>query len=168
MTARSEATVFRILVLFVTIPLVELVLLIEIGQRIGALATVALIVATGILGASLARYQGLEALTRLRAESAAGQIPTAPLLDGVLILLAGAVLLTPGVLTDAAGFLCLIPACRRWLRRAILRRLERAMRDGRMGVTVNVGAADRPFGRRPMKNVTPRHPNDRVSGHDKS
>ena len=62
----------------------------------------------------------------------------------------------PRVLTDLTGFVCLVPACLRWLRGAILRRLERAVRSGRMGVTVNVGAAEGPFGRRPMKNVTPR------------
>ena len=105
----------RLLFLFVLIPAVELVLLIKIGAAIGALETIALIVITGTVGATLARAQGLSVLHRVQAETAAGRVPTASLLDGVIILVAGALLITPGVLTDIVGFLCLIP----WTRLAI-------------------------------------------------
>ena len=138
-----------------------MLLLIEIGERIGALATVGLVVGTGILGASVARHQGLSTLARLRADSAAGRLPTESIVEGVLILVAAAVLLTPGVLTDVAGFLCLIPACRRWIRRALLRRLGRAVRAGQVGMAVGFGGALDPLGHPPMKNVTPQRPGAR-------
>ena len=132
--------------------------MIEIGQRIGTLATIGLIIGTGIVGASLARQQGLSTLARLRKDLDAGQLPAEAIVDGVLILVAAAVLLTPGVLTDLFGFFCLIPVCRRLLTRNLKRRLERAVRAG----TVNVasasgggyGAPARPMDT--MKNVTPR------------
>ena len=81
-------------------PVVELILLIEIGQRVGTLATIGLIMGTGIVGASLARQQGLSTLARLRKDLDEGRLPAETLVDGVLILIAAAVLITPGVLTD--------------------------------------------------------------------
>jgi UPF0716 protein FxsA len=126
----------RLLLLFVALPAVELALLIEIGGRIGTGATLALIVTTGVVGASLARRQGLGVLRVLQSEIAAGHLPAASLLDGAIILLAGALLVTPGVLTDAFGFLCLIPAFRRALERGLLRRMERAAREGRLEVRI--------------------------------
>ncbi|MDX1648637.1 MAG: FxsA family protein [Myxococcota bacterium] len=125
-----------LLLLFVVLPAVELALLIEVGSRIGTAATLALIVATGMLGAALARRQGLAVLRRLQRESAAGRFPADPLVDGVLVLLAAALLVTPGVLTDAFGFACLVPAFRSLVKRALRRRLERAVREGRVAVHV--------------------------------
>ena len=120
----------RLLLLFIVVPVVELVLLIEIGQRIGTLATVALIIGTGIVGASMARQQGLSTLARLRKDLDEGRLPAEAIIDGVLILVAAAVLMTPGVVTDLFGFFCLIPACRRLLMRHLKRRFEGAVRDG--------------------------------------
>ena len=94
----------RLLLLFVLVPALELVLLIELGQRIGTLPTLGLIVLTGVVGASLARSQGLRVLQELQRETEAGRLPAEPLVDGALILVAGALLVTPGVLTDAFGF----------------------------------------------------------------
>ena len=112
-----------------------------------------LIIGTGIVGASLARQQGISTLARLRNDLDAGQLPAEPIVDGVLILLAAAVLITPGVLTDFVGFLCLVPACRR-----LKRRFERAVQEGTVGVTMaSVVAADRSR-QPPMKDVTPRRP----------
>lgn len=142
-----------LLLLFIVVPLVELFLLIEIGQRIGTLATIALIVGTGALGAALARQQGLSTLARLRAALAEGRPPAEPIVEGALILVAAAVLLTPGVLTDLVGFLCLIPACRRVALRAARRRFERGVREG----TIHVTVGGPPFSRPPEKNVTPPH-----------
>lgn len=124
----------RLLLLFVLLPAVELALLIEVGSRIGTFATLGLIVMTGTVGAALARRQGLGVLRRLREETEAGRLPATALVDGVLILVAAALLVTPGILTDGVGFLCLVPAFRRWLRRATLRRLERAVREGSLEV----------------------------------
>ena len=129
---------FKILALFLLLPLIELALLIEIGSHIGTLATVALILATGALGAFLARSQGLEVLRRLRAETAAGRLPAAPLVDGVIILLAGAVLLTPGVLTDILGFMCLVPAFRQLLKSLLWRKLRHWVEQNRVQVSVNL------------------------------
>ena len=128
----------KILALFLLLPLVELALLIEIGSHIGTVATVALILATGALGAFLARSQGLEVLRRLRAETAAGRLPAAPLVDGVIILLAGAVLLTPGVLTDILGFMCLVPAFRQFLKALLWRKLRHWVDQNRVQVSVNL------------------------------
>ena len=124
----------RLLLLFIALPAVELALLIEIGRRVGTLETIGLIVVTGIVGAATARSQGLRVLSRLREEMSAGQMPTDSLLDGVMILVASALLVTPGVLTDAFGFLCLVPSFRGLVKRGIVRRIRSAIEDGRVQV----------------------------------
>lgn len=150
----------RLLLLFITVPVVELVLLIEIGQRLGTFVTIGLIMGTGIVGASLARQQGISTLVRLRKDLDDGRLPAEPIADGVLILLAAAVLITPGVLTDLVGFLCLVPAFRRLLKRYLKRWFERARSEGSVDVTVAFDGAGDPSRRPPMKNVTPRRPAD--------
>lgn len=150
----------RLLLLFIGVPVVELALLIEIGQRIGTGATIVLIMGTGILGASLARQQGLSTLARVRRDLDQTRLPAEPIVDGVLILLAAAVLITPGVLTDLVGFLCLVPACRRLLKRFLKQRFERAVRKGTIGVAMASDAAGDRSRRSPMKDVTPRRPAD--------
>jgi UPF0716 protein FxsA len=140
----------RLLLLFVALPAAELALLIEVGKRVGTGATLALIVATGIVGASLARRQGLDVLGVIQRETAAGRLPASTLIDGVIILLAGALLVTPGILTDAFGFLCLVPAFRRLVKRELVRRLERAAREGRVEVRLY---GDDPWGPREEKEV---------------
>ena len=118
----------RLLVLFIALPLAEIVLLIEIGSRIGTLATLAILVLTAVLGASLAHREGLKVLWRIREKMAHGIMPDEELIDGGLILAAGIVLLTPGLLTDAAGVLLLVPgsrqALKRWLRDRFGRRIR--------------------------------------------
>ena len=145
----------RILILFITVPIVELFLLIEIGQRVGTLATVGLIIGTGVVGASLARQQGISTLARLRNDLHAGQLPAEPIFDGVLILLAAVVLITPGVLTDLVGFLCLVPAYRRFVKRFLKRRFERAVQTAAVSVTNASAVAGDRSRQRPMKDVTP-------------
>ena len=127
----------RLLLLFIIVPTLELILLIEIGQLVGTLPTIGLIIFTGVLGAFLARRQGVKVLTRMRSEMQAGQLPTDPIFDGAIILIAGALLMTPGILTDALGFLCLIPATRRVMKRVIWSRIERAVRSGQITATFN-------------------------------
>lgn len=122
----------KLLLLFILVPLAELFLLIEIGKLIGTLATLTIIVCTGILGAFLARRQGIGVLQQIRIEIANGRLPAAQLADGVIILLAGAVLITPGVLTDVLGFLCLIPATRKIIKNMLWRRLERFVHGSRI------------------------------------
>lgn len=129
----------RLLLLFTLVPAVELALLIEIGRRIGTLPTLALIVATGVLGAALARHQGIGVLRRIQAELDEGRLPAGALIDGVIILIAAALLVTPGILTDAVGFLCLVPVTRKGIRAFLRRWLERAVREGRTGVVISLG-----------------------------
>lgn len=119
---------FYLLLLFTLLPFIELSLLLEIGSRIGTPATLGLIILTGVVGASLARWQGLRTAWRIREQLAAGEMPTDSLLDGMLILLAGAVLITPGVLTDAAGFALLIPPIRQFVKRGLRRRFANRVR----------------------------------------
>ena len=134
----------RLLLLFVVLPAVELALLIELGSRFGTLHTLALIVLTGVFGASLARGQGLSVLRQIQAEVAAGQLPAASLVDAAIILVAAALLVTPGVLTDGFGFLCLIPAFRGVVKRILWRRLEDSVRQNRVHVDVEFESSPRP------------------------
>lgn len=126
----------RLLLLFIVIPAIELALLIEIGSRIGTLTTLAVIVITGVVGAFLARRQGMGVLKRMQTEVAAGGLPAGSIIDGVIILVAGALLMTPGFLTDIFGFLCLIPGTRNVMKRALRRRVERAVKKGHVNVYV--------------------------------
>ena len=101
------------LLLFVFVPMIELYLLLMVGSRIGAMPTIGLIVLTGILGATLARQQGLSTLARIQREMAEGRPPTGELVEGALVLVGGIVLLTPGILTDLFGFCLLVPQIRK-------------------------------------------------------
>lgn len=129
--------------LFILVPAVELALLIEVGSRIGTLSTLALIVVTGIVGASLARIQGFQVLMRIQSSVNRGELPASSLVDGVIILVAGALLITPGLLTDAFGFLCLVPAFRRSLKALAWKSLESAARRNRVEVTFYQGSDPR-------------------------
>lgn len=131
----------RLLALFTLVPIVELYLLLELGQRMGWLSTLALVLLTGALGAALARSQGLQVLRKVQAETARGALPTEALLDGLMIFVAGAVLLTPGLLTDFAGFFLLVPAGRRWVRQLVSRRLGKRFRSVRRGPVRPPGAS---------------------------
>ena len=111
-----------LLALLVAVPLTELWLLIEIGSRIGALTTVALVVLTAVLGAALLRWQGFETLRRAQEALARGVPPAVELVEGALLVVAGAFLLTPGFLTDAVGFALLVPGVRHAAAVALLRR----------------------------------------------
>ena len=127
----------KLLMLFIVVPATELALLIEVGQQIGTINTLLLIVATGVLGASLAGRQGVGVVRKIQIEMASGHLPGGAIFDGLLILIAGIVLMTPGILTDIVGFLCLIPATRRAIKAAIIRRMEAAVQEGRFRVVVD-------------------------------
>jgi len=120
----------RLILLFVAVPLVELAILLQVAQVIGLVPTIALVVTTGVAGAALARHQGLRAFLAVQQELASSRLPGRSLLDGLSILVGGAFLLTPGILTDIAGFSLLVPLTRRWLQGAVKRRLERRIREG--------------------------------------
>jgi UPF0716 protein FxsA len=126
----------RLTFFFVVIPLVELMLLIRIGEWIGLWPTLALVLLTGAAGATLARAEGMRVLFQFREELAAGRLPGQALLDGISVLVGGAFLLTPGILTDVAGLLLLFPPSRGWIQRSVRSRLERRIREGRLNVVV--------------------------------
>ncbi|MGZ4675755.1 MAG: FxsA family protein [Acidimicrobiia bacterium] len=109
-----------LVVVLVVVPLTELYVIVQVGEAIGYLPTFALLIAISILGAYLVKRAGLSTLRRAQAQLRAGEIPAAELVDGAVIAAAGALLLTPGFVTDAIGFLLLLPPLRflprRWAR----------------------------------------------------
>jgi UPF0716 protein FxsA len=102
----------KLLLLFILVPTAELYLFIKIGSRLGLGPTLAIIIVTAVLGASLTKSQGRRAIEKFQAATAAGRMPAKEAIDGLMILLAGAVLITPGFLTDTVGFLLLVPSFR--------------------------------------------------------
>jgi len=120
----------RLLLLFILMPIVELGLLIEVGQRLGTWVTVALVVGTGAAGASLARSQGSRAFYRLREALGSGSFPGDELFDGILILAGGLLLLTPGLITDLIGFAALIPGTRHLIKAGLKRTLRQRFERG--------------------------------------
>jgi UPF0716 protein FxsA len=117
----------RLLLLFTIVPIVELMLLIPLGQWIGLWPTLGLIVVTGVIGAVLGRQQGVAAWRRITEDLGQGRIPSDSLLDGLAVLIAGAFLVTPGVLTDLAGMALLIPPMRRPLKGYLKKRFKRML-----------------------------------------
>ena len=126
----------KLLLLFVVVPAIELGLLMQVGGVIGLLPTVGIIILTGIIGAGLARQQGIGIIRQMQTEVAGGQLPANAIIDGVIILVAAALLMTPGFLTDGFGFFCLIPATRGIVKRWTRKRVERAVQEGRVNVFV--------------------------------
>jgi UPF0716 protein FxsA len=109
----------RLVLLFTIVPLVELALLFRIAQWTNWWVTILLVIGSGAAGVWVARHEGLRCWTDARRKMARGELPTDSLFDGLLILLAGGLLIVPGVLTDAAGIALLIPPVRRWVRRRV-------------------------------------------------
>lgn len=134
----------KLLLLFVALPAIELAILIELGSRFGTLHTIGLIIVTGVVGASLARGQGISTVRAIQSEVAEGRLPADPMVDGVMILIAAALLVTPGVLTDTFGFMCLVPAFRKVVRGVLWRRLEDAVRENRIQVDFRGGLPGQP------------------------
>jgi UPF0716 protein FxsA len=125
-----------LLLLFILVPAIELALLLEVGSHLGTLPTLGLIAVTGVVGASLARRQGLAVLGRAQDQMARGDLPAGSLADGVMILVAGALLITPGILTDAFGFLLLVPVFREAVKTVAMNRLRKAIDENRVHVDV--------------------------------
>ncbi|MBN1604349.1 MAG: FxsA family protein [Chitinispirillaceae bacterium] len=116
---------FRTLLLaFTIIPLIELYLIITIGTYIGVWNTIFIVFFTGVLGAWLAHRQGLSVLSRIKSILSMGKMPTDELIDGVMILIAGILLITPGVLTDLTGIFLLIPVFRMKIKLILKKRIR--------------------------------------------
>lgn len=124
----------RLFLLFILVPLLDLALLVSVGGRIGLGPTVGIVIATALVGSWLAKREGAAAWTRVQSRIATGGIPGPELIDGLVILLSGTLLLTPGFLTDIAGLLGLFPPTRAILRRVLKSRFEQAVQSGRARV----------------------------------
>ncbi len=111
----------KLLILFISVPLLEVLILVKMGETFGFWPTVMLVIVTGFFGALLARIEGFRTWQNIQKELRAGQVPAEKMIDALLLFMAGLLLITPGVLTDIAGFLLLIPPTRyvfkQWLRR---------------------------------------------------
>lgn len=117
----------KIVAAFIAVPLIELAILIKVGNAIGVWQTVWIVVATAVAGASLARWQGMSVLKSIRGDLSMGRMPSESLTDGLMILVGGVTLLTPGLLTDVAGFLFIIPQTRRLIKTLVRKRMEKRM-----------------------------------------
>jgi UPF0716 protein FxsA len=126
-----------LIALFIGMPILELAILLKLHEVLHFWPTFLLIILTGGLGVALVKRQGLVTLQKIQREMAAGNLPAPQLMDGVMILLAGALLVTPGLITDLAGFSLLIPFCRTRIRHWIRKKLEQKVRSGYIQVHVN-------------------------------
>ncbi|KGX93379.1 exlusion protein FxsA [Pontibacillus halophilus JSM 076056 = DSM 19796] len=126
---------FRWLLLFILIvPALEIGVLIWAGNLVGPWWVILLIILTGILGAYLAKQQGLETLNRARTLMNQAQVPQDEIFDGICILIGAVVLLTPGFITDAIGFTLLLPATRAPIRHALKRTVRKMMENGQITI----------------------------------
>jgi len=114
-----------LVLLFIVMPIAEIYVIIQVGQAIGALWTIGLLIADSVVGARLLTSQGRSAWRRFQDAVAAGRVPHNEVLDGVLIVIGAALLLTPGFITDALGLWLLLPPTRALVRRAVLRSIRR-------------------------------------------
>lgn len=138
----------KLFLLFTIVPTVELYLLIQIGKQVGGLATIAMVIGMGLLGAMLARAEGLRVLREWQQSLARGTVPADGVVSGVLVLLGGVLLITPGVLSDVAGLLLFIPQIRRAVAHYVTRRLERAVAQGTLRVVQTPPMGRSPFASR--------------------
>jgi UPF0716 protein FxsA len=113
-----------LVLIFIVVPIAELYVIIQVGQSIGALPTLAILIADSIVGAWLLRHQGRSAWRRFNAAVGEGRVPGREVLDGVMIIFGGAFLITPGFITDIIGILLLLPPTRAVFRRLLVRRFS--------------------------------------------
>ncbi len=149
-----------LLLMFVVAPLADLYLLVRLGQAVGPLPTVALVLATGFVGAAVIRAQGTKMLGEMGRELTGGRVPGAGAMDAMAVLAGGALLIAPGLLTDAIGLALLFPPTRGLLRAAVRRWLERKVETGALRVSVlrwhpreDAVEDDTPLGLDPSKEI---------------
>ena len=131
-----------LILLFIVVPIAEIYVIIQVGQAIGALWTIALLIADSILGSMLMRSQGKAAWRRFNEAVAARRPPAREVLDGVLVIFGGAFLLTPGFISDIFGLIFLIPPTRALARRFIVRQVLRRTPAGRAAMFATRRAED--------------------------
>ena len=118
---------FKLFLLFTLIPVIELSLLIEIGSYIGILNTVIIVILTALVGAYMVRMEGMGVMYRIQKNMQEGQFPAEEMISGAMILVAGALLLTPGFFTDVIGFLMVVPVTRNYISAMIKKYIEKKM-----------------------------------------
>nr|WP_320013337.1 FxsA family protein [uncultured Desulfobacter sp.] len=126
---------FKLFLFFTLIPMAELYILIHIGGIIGGLNTIILVIITGFIGAYLARMEGLNTMIKVRQNLDQGHMPAEELLDAFIILVAGLVLITPGLLTDTAGLLLLWPLTRNKFKRFLRKKFDEMAANGSINIT---------------------------------
>jgi UPF0716 protein FxsA len=126
-----------LIALFIGLPIVELALLLKVHERAGLGPTILLVLLTGIAGAALVRRQGVAILFRIQHEMAKGNLPAPQMIDGIMVLVAGALLVTPGLITDAVGFALLVPFFRTYIRGWLRTKLEQKLRSSYIQVHVD-------------------------------
>jgi UPF0716 protein FxsA len=124
-----------LLAAFILLPIMELWVLFRVNDHLGWGPTLLIVVMTGFIGAWLARAQGVMVMLQIQRDLAEGRMPAPRLIDGTMILVAGAFLVTPGLITDTAGFLLLVPAVRSYIRNWLRDKMEQKLRDGTMNAT---------------------------------
>src|SRR3954454_4321900 len=142
-----QAVMFLLFVIFIVVPIAELYVIIQIGQSIGVLPTIALLIIDSILGSMLMRHQGRAAWWRFNRALAEGRVPGREVIDGVLVIFGGALLLTPGFLTDVLGAILLIPPTRALVRSVLVRRFSDRMIASAAARVRGRGGAGGPGGR---------------------
>ena len=114
----------KLFLAFTLVPFIEIYLLIKIGGQVGAFNTILIVILTGLLGASLARLEGIKTMTKVRDSLNRGDLPAEEMLDAMLIFVAGVVLLTPGFITDLTGLALLVPQARFWFKRWLRKKFD--------------------------------------------
>ncbi len=125
----------KLFLCFTLIPVIELYLLIRMGNAIGGIETIAVVIATGFFGAWLARMEGINTMLRVRTSMQQGNVPAEELIDALIILIAGIVLITPGLLTDCAGLLLLWPASRNTFKCFLKNKFNEITRNASINIT---------------------------------
>ncbi|GAB6094322.1 membrane protein FxsA [Desulfatiferula olefinivorans] len=126
--------ILKLFLAFTLIPMIEIFLLIKISSILGPLTAIILVIATGFAGANLAKIQGVQTVKRINESLHQGIMPGDDIIDAFLILIAGIVLITPGLLTDIAGILLLIPGTRNRAKAWLKHTLDRLIRSGRFQI----------------------------------
>jgi UPF0716 protein FxsA len=129
---------FKLFLAFTLVPFIEIYLLIKIGAQVGAFNTILIVILTGLLGASLARLEGIKTMTKVRDSLNRGDLPAEEMLDAMLIFVAGVVLLTPGFITDLVGLALLVPKLRYWFKRWLRKKFDEWLEktNGRGGMSI--------------------------------
>ncbi|OYP36413.1 FxsA family protein [Rhodopirellula sp. MGV] len=136
---------FRLLLLFIFVPLVELYLLLQLAHATSAGATFLVVISTGVLGSYLAKREGLMAWQKFHNALGEGRVPSREIQDGLMIVFAAALLLTPGMITDAVGFLLLVPVGRDFIRKTVLSRYFAGFKNVQIRSSFFESPARQPF-----------------------